>query len=199
MKVIVVLAHPCKKSLNHAIAATTVNALKENGHNVIYHDLCEEKFDPVMRCEELERQRQIEPGPDIKHYCNELQEADGIVIIHPNWWGKPPAILTGWLDRVFRPNVAFSVLREDSGIKTEGLLKQMTPVIINTSEVDDLETELRVYKASLDAIWTNCVFDLCETKKVTRKLFSGISKSTPEERKHWLEEVKEIINERFPA
>ncbi len=133
MKVIVVLAHPYKKSLNHAIAATTVNALKENGHNVIYHDLCEEKFDPVMRCEELERQYllQVKPGDDIKHYCDDLQEADGIVIIHPNWWGQPPAILKGWIDRVFLPEVAFSVLREDSGVKIEGLLKHLTPVVIN--------------------------------------------------------------------
>jgi putative NADPH-quinone reductase len=50
------------------------------------------------------------PGPEIasdaslpdeiKTHCNDLKRADGIIIVHPNWWGEPPAILKGWIDRL---------------------------------------------------------------------------------------------------
>jgi len=46
--------------------------------------------------------------PDaIKQHCEEIALVDGIVIVHPNWWGQPPAILKGWVDRVIRPGVAY--------------------------------------------------------------------------------------------
>ena len=37
----------------------------------------------------------------------EIREADGIIVIHPNWWGQPPAIMKGWVDRVLRVGVAY--------------------------------------------------------------------------------------------
>lgn len=53
MKILVILAHPNKKSFNHAIAETAVNTLENNNHEVIFHDLYAEKFDPVIPAEEL--------------------------------------------------------------------------------------------------------------------------------------------------
>ncbi|NMC87297.1 MAG: NAD(P)H-dependent oxidoreductase, partial [Candidatus Moranbacteria bacterium] len=48
MKISVILAHPNPKSFNHAIAHTAAEALKKNGHKVIFHDLYKEKFDPLL-------------------------------------------------------------------------------------------------------------------------------------------------------
>ena len=48
MKISVILAHPSKRSLNHAIATTAVAVLRQNGHEVYFHDLYEEKFDPSI-------------------------------------------------------------------------------------------------------------------------------------------------------
>jgi hypothetical protein len=48
--------------------------------------------------------------PVIEQHCVELSESDGIVVIHPNWWGQPPAIPKGWRDRVFRPGVAYRII-----------------------------------------------------------------------------------------
>lgn len=53
MKVIVILAHPDRQSFNHAIADTVIGTLVDNGHTVIFHDLCEEKFDPLLPAEEI--------------------------------------------------------------------------------------------------------------------------------------------------
>ena len=51
----------------------------------------------------------------IRVHCQELAVAEGIIVIHPNWWGMPPAILKGWVDRVIRTGVAYEFLEGDSG------------------------------------------------------------------------------------
>jgi putative NADPH-quinone reductase len=54
--------------------------------------------------------------PDaIQAHCDELHSADGIVIVHPNWWGQPPAMLKGWIDRVFCLRVTCRFKEGDSG------------------------------------------------------------------------------------
>jgi NAD(P)H dehydrogenase (quinone) len=50
----------------------------------------------------------------------EIAKADGIIIIHSDWWGRPPAILKGWIDRVIRPGIAYRFLEGD---KKEGIPK----------------------------------------------------------------------------
>jgi len=87
MQISVILAHPDTKSFNHAIAKTAVEALKANGHKVFFHDLYQEKFDPLLNRKET-ASNAILPA-SIKKHCNEIAAAKGIVIVHPNWWGQP--------------------------------------------------------------------------------------------------------------
>lgn len=93
MKVSVILGHPDKSSFNHAIAGAAVDTLREKGHEVCFHDLYEEKFDPILPMEEIPGDAPL--PPEIEKHCSEIAEADGIVIVHPNWWGQPPAIIKG--------------------------------------------------------------------------------------------------------
>ena len=113
MKISLILAHPNKNSFNHAIANTALDALKMEGHTVFFHDLYQEGFDPVLPSDEIEKGTNL--PSNIKKYCNELIESEGIIIVHPNWWGQPPALLKGWVDRVFRPGIAYEFLEGDKG------------------------------------------------------------------------------------
>jgi NAD(P)H dehydrogenase (quinone) len=100
MKISIILAHPKAGSLNHAIAAKAQAVLKENGHAVNLRDLYAEGFDPVMPEAEIAPSGGI--PPQIEAHCREIAAAEGIIVVHPNWWGQPPAILKGWVDRVLR-------------------------------------------------------------------------------------------------
>jgi NAD(P)H dehydrogenase (quinone) len=100
MNVLLILGHPDKNSFNHAIANICKTKLISNGHTVIFHDLHSEKFDPIIKKEEIPKYSQI--CSIINQHCEELKNSDGIVIVHPNWWGQPPAIMKGWIDRVIR-------------------------------------------------------------------------------------------------
>ncbi len=101
MFISLILAHPDKSSFNHAIARTAVDELQKKGHYVYFHDLYEEGFDPVLQGGEIVKGAKL-PSL-VENHCREIARAKGIIIVHPNWWGQPPAILKGWVDRVIRP------------------------------------------------------------------------------------------------
>jgi NAD(P)H dehydrogenase (quinone) len=187
----VILAHPRHGSFNHAIAATAVRTLETQGHEVRFHDLYQEDFDPVLLAPELDREVYLHPS--LALHCREIAQAQGIVIVHPNWWGQPPAILTGWVDRVLRPEVAYRFREGDAGEGIpEGLLQAKAAVVFTTSNTPR-ERELSVFGDPLETLWKNCIFGLCGVPLFFRKNFSVVVTSTPGQRQAWLEEVREML------
>jgi NAD(P)H dehydrogenase (quinone) len=196
MKISVILAHPDKKSFNHAIAATALDRLKQNGHEVFFHDLYAEEFDPLLRAGEIPRGATL--PFEVEKHCNEISTADGVVIIHPNWWGQPPAILKGWVDRIIRPGVAYEFLESDKGEGVPcGLFKAKSAVVFNTSNTGT-EREKNIFGDPLEAIWKNCIFGLCGVENFHRRMFNIVVVSSEEQRKEWLEEVRRTIDQYFP-
>jgi NAD(P)H dehydrogenase (quinone) len=196
MRISVILAHPDEKSFNHAIAQTVLKQLEKNGHSAIFHDLYEEKFDPLLVAEEIADDALLPQV--IKEHCAEIGEADGIVIVHPNWWGQPPAILKGWIDRVIRPGIAYKFLEGDSGEGVpKGLLRAKTAIVFNSSNTDQ-EREINVFGDPLEMIWKNCVFGLCGVPVFYRRIFSVVITSSEVQRKQWLNEVRATIDSMFP-
>jgi NAD(P)H dehydrogenase (quinone) len=196
MNALLIIAHPNRASFNHAIAGTCSRVLTGNGHDVLVHDLYEEHFSPVLPDGEFPRDA-VMPA-DVQRHCEEVSTADGIVIVHPNWWGQPPAILKGWLDRVIRPGVAYEFLEGDKGEGVpRGLLKAKCAIIFNTSNTESAR-EMAVFGDPLEAIWSRCVFGLCGVPTIHRRMFSIVITSSEAERKQWLSEVAMIIDRFFP-
>ncbi len=195
MNISVILGHPQPGSFNHAIAETAVRALREGGHTVWFHDLYAEGFDPLLPHGEIPKGAAL--PPDIQQHCDEITAADGIVIVHPNWWGQPPAILKGWVDRVIRPGVAYEFLEGDSGEGVPvGLLKAQAALVFNTANTPE-QRENEVFGDPLQLLWKNCIFDLCGVPVFYRKMYRVIVTSTVEERQLWLEEVATVIRAYF--
>jgi putative NADPH-quinone reductase len=120
------------------------------------------------------------------------------VIVHPNWWGQPPAILKGWIDRVVRPEVAYRFLEGDSGEGVpEGLLRAKTAVVLTTSNTNE-NRELAVFGDPLEALWVRCVFGLCGVEDVRRRNFGVVVTSSGQERAVWLQDAAEMIRRAFP-
>ena len=197
MKIIIILGHPTEGSFNHAIADTAASKLRENSHEVIYHDLYAEKFDPLLLGEEIPKDAELDL--QIEKHCKEIKEADGIIIVHPNWWGQPPAILKGYIDRVIRAGVAYEFLEGDDGEGVpNGLLKAETALVFNTSNTPE-KRELEIFGDPLEAIWKNCIFDLCGVKNFYREMYRVVVTSSQEKRQQWLEDVAKTIDMYFPS
>lgn len=122
--VMVVLSHPrslhasgagapAQASLVQSAADRVTAALGSAGAELIIHDLYAEGFDPVLVTDQVPDVDDVVGGdtseqvdPLVARHAMELAEARALVVIHPDWWGKPPAIMTGWLDRVLMPALA---------------------------------------------------------------------------------------------
>jgi putative NADPH-quinone reductase len=197
MKVLVIVAHPNIRSFNRAIAETAARKLQKNEHEVIFHDLYEEMFDPVLP--EKEIPQDILLTQVIETHCAQVASAQGFVIVHPNWWGQPPAIMKGWVDRVFRPGAAYGFQEGDGGEGIpQGLLRAHTAIVFNTSNTPK-EREMNIFGDPLETIWKNCIFGLCGVKNFHRRLFSVIVTSTRKQRTTWLKEVEDAVDRYFPA
>lgn len=108
MKHAVILAHPARKSLNAAIARAYADAVKHLGHEVIVRDLYAMRFDPCLKAAEI-------PGPkapvfraDVLQERERLADVDVFVLVYPLWFNAPPAILKGYVDRVFGMGFGFA-------------------------------------------------------------------------------------------
>jgi NAD(P)H dehydrogenase (quinone) len=191
MKASAILAHPYSLSFNHAIFNMACNTLTENNVIVFRHDLCKEGFDPILTEGELGKKES--KNILVKEYAQELIESDLLIFVHPNWWGQPPAILKGYIDRVIRPPYAYDFPPDDNG---SGLplakLKGKYGVVFNTSNTDKKREE-EYFNDPLEQIWGKCIFGFCGIEKYYRKMFGIIAGSTDEERRGWLEEVREIV------
>ena len=192
MNVFVLIGHQKQGSFCHAIAATTIEELTAAGHKVVYHDLYAEGFDPILPHEEIPKDARLDPV--VEQHCREVTAADGYIVVHPNWWAMPPAILKGWIDRVIRPGVTHQF--GPNGV--EPFLTGRRAVVFTTSNTPRAD-ELRLFGDPLENLWKTCVFKVCGVEDFLRRNFESIILSTPEQRQQWLDEVRIIVRQRFPA
>ena len=191
MKATVILAHPYKKSFNHAIYNVVLRTLKENGIEMFCHDLYEEGFNPVLTRSELGKDKSKDKN--VNKYAEELIDSDLLIFIHPNWWGQPPAILKGYVDRVIRPPYAYDFPVGDSGggIPSK-VLKAESGIVFNTSNTEE-KRENNYFGDPLENTWEKCVFGFLGIEKTHRRMFRIIADSTPRQRSGWLDMVKSDI------
>ena len=114
---------------------------------MISHDLYAERPDPVLSGAEIARRMSIDP--QIQLYARELRQSDLLVVVHPDWWGGPPALLKGWVDRVFRPGVGYDWEGDEFDEKTHVPLLGSTRLhVFITSDRDEDEPS-----AAVGAVW----------------------------------------------
>lgn len=191
MNILIVVCNPHENSFNHAIAEKVRAVYEREGNNVYYHDLYKEKFNPLLYQDEIDSRTTEGIDNTIQDACRELLDSDLIVMIHPNWWGMPPAMMKGWIDRVFRRGVAY---RFDPFGRSVGLLEGKKGIVFNTSNTPE-EVEMRLYGDPLGNLWEKCIFEMCGIKDVKRRNFFGVVRSSEDEREAWLNIVNDMLIE----
>ena len=191
MLALIILANPSPTSLSHAMASAAEQVLVNRGYECALHDLCAEHFDPVQPTGE--DGNTTSSSLLVEQHCSELARADLILVFHPNWWGQPPAVLKGWIDRVFRLGTAYAY---PPGVGFEGvpvgLLRARHAIVVNTSNTP-AEREAAQFGDPLETLWKNCVFGLCGVSSVMRRMYAPVSGSTAQQRAAWLAEVTALV------
>lgn len=107
MKHAVIVAHPGRTSLNAAIARTYAEAVGRLGHEVVVRDLYRMRFDPCLKASEIPGPKAPVFRPDVVRERARLADVDVFALVYPLWFNGPPAILKGYIDRVFGMGFGF--------------------------------------------------------------------------------------------
>ncbi|MEK5096965.1 NAD(P)H-dependent oxidoreductase [Bacillus sp. FSL W8-0848] len=184
MEVAVIYAHPNPNSFNGAILKEVKKALEDGNHSYTVIDLYKERFDPVLVFNEKKRRSDMKDDPETAEYRKIMKNADHLILIYPLWWGGMPAILKGFIDRVFVAGEAYTY----EGKLPKGLLKARTASVYYTADAPGWY--LRFWRR--DADWVTVkdnILKFCGVRRVRRFLFPQVKDSTAEKRKKWLDRV----------
>ncbi len=183
-----VLSHPDPGSFNHAIAARIASVLVDDGHHVDSHDLYAEHFQPVLENDEIQRRFSFDDG--FVRYSRELSDAHGVIFVYPDWWGMPPAILKGWIDRIIRPGLAYEFEGPDfvEKVKKPLLTGKKAMIVSTTNETNPLSQE------AMSAIWRERILAYVGIDDVCFKVFYGVRAAGGKQRRTWLGELEHLAH-----
>lgn len=111
-KHVVILCHPDPESFNGAVAKAYCEAIRARFHEAIVRDLYSMTFDPVLKASEQPSALEFVPLPDVATELDVLGKASVIVLVYPIWFGTPPAMLKGYVDRVLGAGFGHRSMRE---------------------------------------------------------------------------------------
>jgi NAD(P)H dehydrogenase (quinone) len=191
MTIVEVLCNPRPGSFTSALAAQAKETLAGLGHEVLFHDLYKERFDPVLDAPELARSFSLDGLVQV--HCRELAAADGLVVFHPDWWGQPPAVLKGWIDRVFRQGVAYDLEGDDFSEKGwKPLLTGKKGLVFCTSDEEEKDAP-----RTLETLWTESILGRCGMQAACH-VMRDLRRTDPEARRAWLSFMNHTLEEWFP-
>jgi len=134
VRFLILFSHPDQQSYSAALLKTVKNSLIKNGHQVKIIDLYEENFDPVLNIKEWNSYLENTEKNilNLKKHIEFLKWAEGLIFIFPTWMYGPPAIMKGWLERVWLPKVAFEISSGKQNIPI-GKLKNISRFCVVTT------------------------------------------------------------------
>jgi putative NADPH-quinone reductase len=190
-RALVVYCHPLEESFVAAARDRVVAALDAGGAEVRLTDLYAEGFEPEFT--PTDRARHLEPGadPSLRHHVDDLQWCDTLILVYPTWWSGQPAMLKGWIDRVWVNGVAWTL--------PEGT-NRLRPALRNVRRLVAVTTHG-------SAKWTNALEGEVGKRTLTRSLRSmchpltrttwigcyGLDTATDADRREFLDRVERRI------
>ena len=183
-RILIINGHPDKKSFCFALAESYKKGADTNGTECKLVHLIDLKFNPILSygyrvVSELE--------PDLLKIQQDILEATHLVIVYPNWWGTYPALLKGFIDRVFLPKFAFKYLK-NSPLPAK-LLKGKSARIIVTMDTPKWYYWI-INRSPGHNSMKKAILEFCGIKPVMISSFAIVKSSDNLKRKKWLDEVE---------
>lgn len=185
-KIAIINGHPNKDSFNFGIAEAYKTGAVETGAEVKEIVIRELKFNPNLQ---FGYQKRMELEPDLMKAWEIIQWADHLVWVHPVWWGGFPALMKGFIDRLFLPGLAYK-FRENS-VWWDKLLKGKTAHIITTLDQPGWYYRLFFGRPSVNQL-KKSILEYCGVKPVKLTYIGIIRNSKDEQRVQWLRKVNEL-------
>jgi NAD(P)H dehydrogenase (quinone) len=186
MKNLIIYAHPNSASLNHFFKQTVVESLEKKGEEVIVRDLNEINFNPVLSLEDMQGQRMGKVADEVKTEQDFITWADQLIFIYPIWWTGMPAIMKGFIDRVFSYGFAY---RYDQGVQ-KGLLTGKKVIIINSHGKSNAEYEAMGMDKAMELTSDIGIFTYCGLEIQKHFYFDKADRASAESIEDWENQIK---------
>ena len=195
MRILVLYAHPRPASFNRAVLEAFVEAAAARGHAPVVRDLYAIGFDPCVTEADLAAARgQGEPAEDVRREQAHVREADVIVAISPVWWIGWPAILKGYVDRVF--SYGFAYAYGPGGVA--GLLGPRRAIVIGTTGSSEAHWRDSGKSEAVRVAQDVGTFELSGIAMIEHLTLSPVGRLTPPEAfAAHLERVRELVRRRL--
>lgn len=191
MNHLIVFAHPNKNSFGKAMLDAAAKATEEKGSNVRIRDLYQLGFNAVLSQNDFETIQNGQVPKDIADEQEHIRWADVITFVYPVWWISFPAILKGYVDRVFslgfayeyRDNVAYGLLKEKKAL-----------LFCSTGAPDDVYAVNGMHEA-MKHTTDDGIFNFAGITDVKHSFFGDVPNVDDEIRKGYLKEVENTVKE----
>ncbi|MFJ7106189.1 NAD(P)H-dependent oxidoreductase [Pseudomonas sp. NPDC098740] len=170
MHALIVVAHHDPRSLTHSLVAQVAQgiALDDPGHTFEIADLSAEGFDPRFSVADLAvHHREAPPPADVVTEQARVDRADAVVLVYPVYWWSMPALLKGWIDRVFANGWAFDFTAD---AKLEKKLGHLRVHLIGVGGADAATYARHGYAEAMKTQIDHGIFDYCGARVVTSEL-----------------------------
>ncbi len=171
MHALIVLAHPDFNSLSHGVAAGIAEGIAafDAANSFEIADLTEEAFDPRFTEADIAAHRRKTVAPaDVLAEQARIDRADALILVYPVYWWSMPALMKGWIDRVFANGWAYD---DTSGSKVEKKLEHLRVHLVGNGGADAGTYERHGYFSAMKTQIDHGIFDYCGAPVVTSELF----------------------------
>lgn len=185
-RILVIMGHPGAQSLSSSLAKIYAQGARQAGAEVRELNLRELKFDPSLH-EGYQVIQELEP--DLVAAQADLLWAEHLVFVYPVWWGGLPALLKGFIDRVFLPGFAFK-FRENSTL-WDGLLKGRSARLITTMDTPSWYYRW-IFKAPSHQQMKRAVLGFCGVSPIRISEIGPVKASKEAQREAWLSRIEAL-------
>jgi NAD(P)H dehydrogenase (quinone) len=185
-KILIINGHPNKEAFNYGIATAYKKGAENSGAEVKEIIIADLKFNPNLQ---FGYQKRTELEPDLTEAWGKIKWAEHLVWVHPVWWGGLPAILKGFIDRLFLPGFAFQY--KENSVWWDKLLKGKTAHVITTIDQPSWYYWLVYGRPSVNQL-KKATLEFCGVKPVKVTYFGVVKTATNELREKWLDKVEEL-------
>ncbi|MBB4119109.1 putative NADPH-quinone reductase [Mesonia hippocampi] len=182
-QVLVINGHPDKESFNYALAEAYVKGANKTGAILSQINISELKFDPNLK---FGYRKRMELEPDLIDAIDKIKKADHIVWVFPLWWYSFPALMKGFIDRVFLPGITYQPIEGKPFPKK--LLKGKTAHIIITADTPKWYNFLVMKNPAINQLKKGTL-QFCGVNPVKVTYIATIKNSGASFRKKWLEKI----------
>jgi NAD(P)H dehydrogenase (quinone) len=193
VNVLVVYCHPDPESFVNACLERALTGLSTGGHTVRVTDLYAERFEPAMSA--AERVAHSVPGvaAPLQPYADNLAWAEALVFVYPTWWSGQPAMLKGWIDRVWVAGVAWDLPAGKAVLRP--LLTGVRRIVAVTTHGSSKWINALEGEAGKRTLFRSIRVMCSKRTRTTWCAMYGLDRATVEQRQRFLDRVERTLSQ----